>query len=765
MSSEESTVADVILPDFTTAAAKKYRKWREIKDVVTRYLMAFGGVSVILAIVLIAFYLFYVVVPMFGPAHIEKIAAFSVPGEPQAETLLYAMEEQREIGLRITTSNRVHSKAIFFDTSSAQIRGSFDLPLPSGAEVSSVAAGDPSTRTIALGLSDGRALLFKHEYKVTYPDDVRFITPEILYPLGEEPVLIDTLEQEIKQLTVQSLEEESTFVALMEDGRIIMVNEIKEESALSDEIERMRTVSEIHIDATNIEFIRLDIEARELYIADNKGFIHYFDVSDKNEPRLIQKVSAVENNIKITSLEFLGGGISILVGDSSGRIAQWFPVRDHENNYTLELVRSFEKQEYPITAIAPEYFRKGFIAADSHGGMGLYHTTAHRTIKLQQIGEQSLQFLAIAPRANAVLIENDQKQLEYLHIDNEHPEISWQSIWGKIWYESRDKPEYIWQSSSASSDFEPKFSLTPLAFGTFKAAFHAMLFAVPLAIFGAMYTAYFMAPRIRAYVKPTIEIMEALPTVILGFLAGLWLAPFVETHLPGIFALVFCIPISILVVAALWGKLPSAIKHKVPDGFEAALLIPVIILTTIFSIAISAPMENLFFGGNMPLWLNTELGIDFDQRNSLVVGLAMGFAVIPTIFSISEDAVYNVPKHLTIGSLALGATPWQTMVRVVLLTASPGIFSAVMIGLGRAVGETMIVVMATGNTAIMDMNIFEGFRALSANIAVEMPEAEVESSHYRILFLAALVLFMATFVFNTIAEVVRQRLRVKYSNL
>jgi phosphate transport system permease protein len=143
----------------------------------------------------------------------------------------------------------------------------------------------------------------------------------------------------------------------------------------------------------------------------------------------------------------------------------------------------------------------------------------------------------------------------------------------------------------------------------------------------------------------------------------------------------------------------------------------------------------------------------------------MGFAVIPTIFSISEDALYSVPKHLTTGSLALGATRWQTMVRVVLLTASPGIFSAVMIGLGRAVGETMIVVMATGNTAIMDLNMFQGFRALSANIAVEMPETEVNSTHYRILFLAALVLFMATFFVNTIAEIVRQRLRNKYSSI
>jgi phosphate transport system permease protein len=139
--------------------------------------------------------------------------------------------------------------------------------------------------------------------------------------------------------------------------------------------------------------------------------------------------------------------------------------------------------------------------------------------------------------------------------------------------------------------------------------------------------------------------------------------------------------------------------------------------------------------------------------------------VIPTIFSITEDAIFSVPKHLTQGSLALGATPWQTLTRVVIPTASPGIFSAVMIGMGRAVGETMIVLMATGNTPIMDMNIFEGMRTLAANIAVEMPESEVGGSHFRILFLAALVLFAFTFMVNTLAEVVRQRLRQKYGSL
>jgi phosphate transport system permease protein len=143
----------------------------------------------------------------------------------------------------------------------------------------------------------------------------------------------------------------------------------------------------------------------------------------------------------------------------------------------------------------------------------------------------------------------------------------------------------------------------------------------------------------------------------------------------------------------------------------------------------------------------------------------MGVAVVPVIFSIAEDAIFSVPKHLSLGSLALGATPWQTLVGVVLPTASPGIFSAVMIGMGRAVGETMIVLMATGNTAVTNFSLFSGMRTLAANVAVEMPESEVGSTHFRLLFLSGLVLFVFTFLFNTVAELVRARLRRKYSSL
>jgi len=155
----------------------------------------------------------------------------------------------------------------------------------------------------------------------------------------------------------------------------------------------------------------------------------------------------------------------------------------------------------------------------------------------------------------------------------------------------------------------------------------------------------------------------------------------------------------------------------------------------------------------------------YAQRNALIVGFVMGFTVIPLIFTISEDAMSNVPPYLTSASLALGASRWQTTWRVILPTASPGIFSATIIGFGRAVGETMILLTATGNTPIMEWNIFNGMRTLAANIAVELPEAPQYSTLYRTLFLGALVLFVLTFLINTVAEITRQHLREKYKTV
>ena len=161
------------------------------------------------------------------------------------------------------------------------------------------------------------------------------------------------------------------------------------------------------------------------------------------------------------------------------------------------------------------------------------------------------------------------------------------------------------------------------------------------------------------------------------------------------------------------------------------------------------------------LRLDTRGGVfgTYVQRNALVVAIGMSFAIIPLIFTLADDALSSVPDHLKSASLGAGATPWQTAVRVIVPSAASGLFSAVMIGLGRAVGETMIVLMAAGNTPLMSWNLFNGFQTLSAAIATELPEAARGTAHYRVLFLAALTLFAITFVVNSVAEVVRQRFR------
>ncbi len=747
---------------FDKSSASRRHKWRMFYDALARYIFGIGGISVIIAIVLIFFYLFYVVFPLFKPASMEQTSSFEIPAASAGKTLYMAMEEQAEIGVRFTDNAHV----VFFRIANGSVISDTPLDIPAGTTVTSFATGISSSAIVAYGLSNGQALVLRHAYKVTYPNDVRKITPSIEYPLGDKLITLDGKGHSLVKLAVQSNDDNATVVAATDDTRLLLTSFTKETSFLDDSVTLVQQDMELPHTLSRIAYILLNQEQRFLYVVDATDELAFFDITNKEQPRLIQHEQLVaDNHRQITSIRFLTGSISLIVGQSDGTLVQWFPVRDEQNHVTLRRIRSFDSQQAPITGIAAEYGRKGFLTADARGQIGIYHSTAHRNLLIKPVSDTALYHLAISPRADMALAEDETGQLHAWHIDNEHPEVSWSSLWGKVWYENYKEPKYIWQSSAATNDFEPKFSLTPISFGTLKAAFYAMLFAVPLSILGAIYAAHFMVPRMRRVIKPSIEIMEALPTVILGFLAGLWLAPFIETHMPGIFSLLLLMPIAILICAFVWQQLPSGIRYAIPDGWEAALLIPVILLVGWICIEISPFLEAWLFGGDIRHWLSYEMGIDFDQRNSIVVGLAMGFAVIPTIFSIAEDAIFGVPKHLTNGSLALGATPWQTLWRVVLLTASPGIFSGVMIGLGRAVGETMIVLMATGNTPVMDLSIFQGMRTLSANIAVEMPESELNSTHYRVLFLAALLLFMFTFLFNTIAEVIRQRLRKKYSTL
>jgi len=750
-------------PRLERALTTKMDRSRAIKNRITSISMAVGGISVILSIVLIFFYLAYVVFPLFGSAEMEKTTSYPLPAATQGKTLHLAIEEQNQVGVRFTDT----AKAIFFNINNGQVIEEVNIALPKNTQISSFSTSHLAKGIVTFGLSNGQAIFAQHKYKTRHLMDGKKIIPSLIYPLGKTPIEIDSKGRALTHIGLMHDEEKATFVAYTDDDRLLLNQLIFDDELINEDDAEAVEFDSTQVEIPNIQHaskLLIDTAQSLLYVAHNNSEVSLIDIDDLDDIRVIERKRVVSDDAKLTNITFLTGEISLLIGDDKGRLSQWFPVQK-ETGLSLSHIRDFDSQHSAITDIVTEQRRKGFAAIDDKGQLAVYHSTARRTLLHEAISESRLNFLAVSPRANTFITEDDKQQAQLWHVKNEHPEMSWSVLWDQVWYESYPEPSYTWQSSSASNDFEPKFSLMPLAFGTLKAAFYAMLFAMPLAIMGAIYTAYFMAPKMRTYVKPTIEIMEALPTVILGFLAGLWLAPIIESHLPGVFSMLIILPAGVLVFAFTWKNLPKSIRQRIPEGWQAALLIPVLLVTGWLAMALSVPMEHFFFNGDMKAWLSDNMGLNYDQRNSLVVGIAMGVAVIPTIFSITEDAIFSVPKNLTFGSLALGATPWQTLIYVVILTASPGIFSAVMIGMGRAVGETMIVLMATGNTPVMDLSIFQGMRTLAANVAVEMPESEVDSTHYRILFLAALVLFVFTFMFNTLAEIVRQRLRKKYSSL
>jgi phosphate transport system permease protein len=514
-----------------------------------------------------------------------------------------------------------------------------------------------------------------------------------------------------------------------------------------------------------ITALALDGRGEDLFVGTSSGQVITVDLRDPSEPKVAGEVR-LANAHGITVMGFLVGDRTLVVGDAGGGVTSWQPLKKGEGGERqLQRVYTFDPHASPVTVFAPSRRDKGFITADASGtGLLRYGTTGQTLLTLRGEGK-GVMAATYAPKANGVILADGTGRLFNWTVTNPHPEITLKSVFGKVWYEGYDRPEYVWQSTGGTDDFEAKFSLTPLIYGTLKGTFYALLFAIPLALLGALYASQFMHPTLKGIVKPTVEIMAALPSVVLGFLAGLWLAPIVEKFVPGIFLMPVVIPALILATLGVWRLAPIQFRHRIKPGTEVFLLIPVAILGGWLAFYLGGVVDQLVLGGNYRGWLLRALGLTYDQRNSLVVGFAMGFAVIPIIFTIAEDSLSSVPQHLTAGSLALGATRWQTALRVVLPTASPGIFSAIMIGFGRAVGETMIVLMATGNTPVMDWSIFNGFRALSANIAVELPEAPEGATLFRVLFLAALLLFVMTFLVNTAAELVRLKLRRKYRYL
>lgn len=878
-------------PSFT--GVRRIRKTKRsvfVANAVAGTVITIGGIATILAVLAVAVFLVWVVAPLFTPASVEGFNAVSQTEQP--ELLHAAVDEYRLLGWVLSREGEVE----VFRLDNGARRHGLQLVEP-GRLVS--ASFLLQSDLAMLGLEDGTVRFAEIGFASEILD--RSALPQGLAErLDELPpeTAVDYLDGIVErtpreQYRVQRLRAELGAEQRLGTGPVHLITHVPgpggpiiaavaaQEQGLglwiivgqekSDFLTGRSTL--VFDQAVRVPFddlgtlpshVVLAGTGKDVYLAWSSGELQRIDIANLDAPYVAEKGRLVPRGTALTALSSTLGNNTLVWGDSTGAVGAGFLVRleeleNPEATGLLEAVRhpqataAFTRTKRlgtaegsPVRSFAPSARSRLVLAGFEDGEIRLFNVTNAAQLTEIAVGEKRpVLHLAMAPKEDGLLAVTP-RSLHFGRLDPKYPEASLRAIFTPVWYEGYPRPEHTWQSSSGTDDFEIKLGLMPLIFGTIKATVYSMLFGAPLAILAAIFTSEFLQGRVRAVIKPSIEFMASLPSVVLGFLAALVFAPFIEEVVPATLATFLALPLVFLLGAAGWQLLPThwAVRLETRRFFFILAMVPVGLL---LGAVLGDPLERWFFGGDLKGWLAWEgapgeaspfadatggwlllclpisglvvaflsthllnplmrqmsaqwdrrkfalvdgaklalglaatlmlawvlsallsaLGFDprgsyvdtFVQRNALIVGFVMGFAIIPIIYTISEDALSSVPEHLRSASLGAGATPWQTAWRIVLPTAMSGLFSAMMIGLGRAVGETMIVLMAAGNTPVMEWNVFNGFRTLSANIAVELPEAVRNSTHYRTLFLAALALFVMTFVVNTIAEIIRLRFR------
>lgn len=855
---------------------RKARRWVLIADKVADRVISIGGIAVIGAVFGIMIFLVAVVLPLFKGGKAQSHNAFLAP-EPDQPVLGLAVDEFKAIAAKIGPDGKV---VVWHPATGTPLKTeSFDLE---GKQVTAFSQGiNPSN--VAFGFSDGTVrlgrLIFETEIfgPAELPDALKVLderdstdgsavysripgdqTRKCTMKLALDPeIKVSETGSPIMAMDYRFTRFGGTpkqTLAVMDQARVGTL--VFAESKLNRLTRKMTLSTEkivlppLKRDAA-ISHALINELATDVLFGDKNGRVYRFNIRDPSSPHLAETAQVLTDGVQLNILAYLLGETSIVVGGSDGSVNIYFVLRrneaDSSDGYALVHTRSFEPQRSAIVAFAPSRRGKVFATADAQGEVWVRQGTTCRTLlklKEPRADNQDTR-MTMAPRDDALLAARKGGMTDFWNLELHYPEISLGTLFGKVWYEGYGAPSYTWQSSGATEAFEPKLSLIPLIFGTLKATFYSLLFSIPIAILAAIYTSEFLSPNMRGKLKPVIEVMASVPSVVLGFIAALVLAPFVETWIVAVILAFGVLPTTLMLAAYLWQMLPPRMAVRF-DGTPKFIVMFVVVGLGLYSAYLLAPIvESWAFGGDFKGWLNgrhgeatpflfllltplSALGVsilserligsrikrhligfhpfwaaaldlgrwsaialltvglsyagalilqklgldargsvigDYMQRNTMVVGFAMGFAVIPIIYTLAEDALNAVPEHLRAASLGCGATPWQTAIWIILPTAISGVFSAVMIGMGRAVGETMIVVMATGNTPLIDMSIFDGLRALSANIAVELPEAPKGDTLYRLLFMTGLVLFAMTFVINTVAEIVRMHFRKRASQL
>ncbi len=744
------------MPTLDRATLKRVKR----HDRFARWVIVSGGLTVIASVIAILVLIVGVTAPLFRGARSQELARTPLPAAI-APLQALAVGIDMPLGQQSPVAHVVGADGFvtFVDLATGASIGRQPIPPPStsaGGQVLGVERHAGSQYSVLW--SDGAVSLV--EVLAEPPSD-----PQGRSDLQGTVKELASVPAEPGQLVKRALLRASasgttTCVRLLPSGGIAAFRLAVTENLLGEKETKSQPLTIDTAGLAPISAIAMDSDGATLYAGTRTGQLARWQFDDNGKLKAAERFTAFPDRRAITALAMVFGDVSLAVGDHRGGLSTWFPVR-REGKTLLTRIHTLTSHASAVREILPSLRTKSLLSTGADGSVHLDHVTSGRHL-LSWNPSMAPARIGFAPRGNGWVALTADRELLAWEIDAPHPEVSWKTLFGKVHYEGYDEPGCVWQTTGGD-DFEAKVSLVPLISGTLKGTAYAMLLAVPLALLGAVYTSYFTTPRFKQAIKPAVEVMAAIPSVVLGFLVALWLAPIVEQWILAVFLGFVTLPATLVAFLAVWQLVRRYDWAKrIENGYEFLVLVPVILLGVSLAVLLAPWVESLLFDGHFRLWLYQSLDVRYDQRNCVIIAFGLGFAVIPIIFSIAEDSLSSVPYTLSASSMALGASRWQTLWRVVLPSASPGIFAGIMIGFGRAVGETMIVLMATGNTPILDWSPFDGMRTLSANIAVEIPEAPLGGTLYRVLFLCAVLLFLLTFALNTAAELVRQRLRKRY---
>ncbi|HMO50638.1 MAG TPA: ABC transporter permease subunit [Kiritimatiellia bacterium] len=724
-----------------------------------------GGVSIIVAVFAIFLFIFSQIFPLFRGAEVTFLNEWKLP---EGDYIALGTDEWTERPFVL----REDGTFVFLDLPAGGVAENIRPDYP-GDKTLSTLAYRPKAGYAAVGTDGGEFAFIRVAYRPDFTTGARTVRASVelesFHPIGEPG-------HPLRKLHL-AVADNDRMVAAIQDvngaREVHAVNFTQRRNLMGGnrlQLDRQHNLTGLITGKPTDVLVNTRCDS--IMVITDSNLVHYlYRDRDGFVARQVFEPFADYPGDTIAAADFLFGDDSIIFTSTAGH-NKVFSLFVHEpgNQRLFGQTKQFPDLPGASTAFSTSLRNKSFLVAGDRFASLRFSTT--ETVRWEDALAFPVTLAGLSGKYDRMLLVDDQNMLHIYALNDPHPEASLKAFFGKIWYEGASAPKYEWQSTGGTDDFEPKLSMVPLIIGTLKGTVYAMIFSVPLALLAALYTSQFASPGFKRYIKPLMEIMASLPSVILGFLAALWLAPILETRVPSVILVLMAVPITVLVFGTFWGKLPFDMRRRIPEGAEIFAVIPIVLAGGYLGWQLGPWLEQMLFVVRDPatgqaladfrLWWPHVTGLPFEQRNSLVVGFMMGFAVIPIIFTITEDALSNVPPTFRSSSLALGASRWQTAIRVILPTASAGIFSAIMIGFGRAVGETMIVLMATGNTPIMDFNIFSGMRTLSANIAVELPEAPHHGTLYRALFLGSMLLFMMTFAVNTLAEILRHHLREKY---